>query len=219
LRDQWYTHSGRNVYWVNNSVSYGYQFDVEFDVTDGSLSLTPLWEILSGTTGKEFTQAVPFKVAGGVPPYFWKATGLPDGLTLSSSDDTASITGKPSTPGPADILPLYDFVRGIEGGIAYDVPELVSITVADSTGAHTTEIYPMTIGGFPKLQAMSPASRDGALAVLTKQAAVGLVIAVGCILGNHLKTGHALSLQNRPRELIQNKISYSSTAYILQMFG
>jgi hypothetical protein len=29
-------------------------------------------------------------------------------------------------------------------------------------------------------------------------------------LGNHLKPGHTLSLQNRPTEVIQNKSSYTS---------
>src|SRR6185437_2680663 len=35
-------------------------------------------------------------------------------------------------------------------------------------------------------------------------------------LGNHLKTGHTLSLQNRPTEVIQNKSSYSSLWCVLQ---
>ena len=37
-------------------------------------------------------------------------------------------------------------------------------------------------------------------------------------LGNHLKSGHTLSLQNRPTEVIQNKSSYSSLRSVLQTF-
>jgi transposase len=37
-------------------------------------------------------------------------------------------------------------------------------------------------------------------------------------LGNHLKPGHPLSLQNRPTEVIQNKSSYSSLRSVLQTF-
>ena len=37
-------------------------------------------------------------------------------------------------------------------------------------------------------------------------------------LGNHLKPGHTLSLQNRPTEVIQNKSSYSSLRSVLQTF-
>jgi hypothetical protein len=35
-------------------------------------------------------------------------------------------------------------------------------------------------------------------------------------LGNHLKTGHTLSLQNRPTDVAQNRISYSSLVSALQ---
>jgi RHS repeat-associated protein len=38
-------------------------------------------------------------------------------------------------------------------------------------------------------------------------------------LGNHLKSGHTLSLQNRPTEVIQNKSSYNSLVSVLQLFG
>jgi hypothetical protein len=37
-------------------------------------------------------------------------------------------------------------------------------------------------------------------------------------LGNHLKTGHTLSLQNRPKESIQNKSSYSAPSSLVQYF-
>jgi hypothetical protein len=37
-------------------------------------------------------------------------------------------------------------------------------------------------------------------------------------LGNHLKPGHTLSLQNRPTEVIQNNSSYNSPPCILQRF-
>jgi hypothetical protein len=41
---------------------------------------------------------------------------------------------------------------------------------------------------------------------------------IGSTLGNHLKSGHTLSLQNRPTEVIQNKSSYSSLRSVLQTF-
>src|SRR4051812_42349099 len=37
-------------------------------------------------------------------------------------------------------------------------------------------------------------------------------------LGNHLKTGHTLSLQNRPKETIQNNSSYSAPSSLAQYF-
>ena len=44
----------------------------------------------------------------------------------------------------------------------------------------------------------------------------GIYVDVVSGLGNHLKPGHTLSLQNRPTEVIQNKSSYNSLVSVLQ---
>jgi hypothetical protein len=55
--------------------------------------------------------------------------------------------------------------------------------------------------------------------VAGRHAVIGLRSPLGSSgLGNHLKPGHTLSLQNRPTEVIQNKSSYSSLQSVLQTF-
>ena len=65
--------------------------------------------------------ATTLQVTGGTPPYTWTQTGLPGGLTLSTS---GVLSGQPNTPG---------------------VYSKVMITVTDSAGQATTNTYSLTI--------------------------------------------------------------------------
>jgi hypothetical protein len=122
-------------------------FNVTAKVTDASgaaasatFSLTILAAPLTITTASVSPVAVgsPFSVDfganGGVPPYTWKATGLPAGISFSAG---GTLSGAPTSPGDSPIV----------------------ITVTDSTGTTVSEtltfsaVLPsaptLTLSGFP----------------------------------------------------------------------
>lgn len=69
-----------------------------FTVVIGTAPLTISASVPNGIVGAPISAT--FSAAGGVPPYTWSATGLPGGLTLSSS---GSLSGTPTAPGSSPV--------------------------------------------------------------------------------------------------------------------
>jgi hypothetical protein len=74
----------------------------------------------AGTVGKAYTAAL--AATGGASPYAWSASGLPNGLSISSA---GTISGAPTTAGM----------------------QMAALTVKDSTGATASSSLSLTISG------------------------------------------------------------------------
>jgi len=76
-----------------------------------------------GAVGGKFTAT--YMARGGISPYSFKATGLPDGLTLS---DTGELTGSPTKVG------VYAVTLTITGNDKKNVTKKVSIDIQEKAG-------------------------------------------------------------------------------------
>ncbi len=78
------------------------------------------------------------QVSGGVPPYSWSASGLPQGLTLMHSSDTttASVTGTPTQAGMFSLAITATDSQGRSGSGTFVLTVIgLPLTVTSGTGA------------------------------------------------------------------------------------
>ena len=88
-------------------------------VSNASLKIAPSGTVPAATAGSSFSLG--FTVTGGTSPYSFTATGLPPGLSISSS--TGAISGTPTAPGSSS----------------------VTVTVTDSASATANTSFTITV--------------------------------------------------------------------------
>jgi hypothetical protein len=109
----------------------------------GVIITTP--SLASGAVGVAYSQTV--SATGGLPPYHWSATGLPQGLSIDPNSGT--ITGTPQTSGSYTVT-----VSATDSEVARPA----------ETGTNT---YTLVIG--PSLASLSPSSASAGSGPLTMQ--------------------------------------------------
>jgi hypothetical protein len=104
---------------------------------DFSLSVAPPTLVLTATGANGqvgVAYSGQFTATGGVPPYAYSATGLPDGLTVASA--SGAITGTPSTAGQYSIAGTVSDSTGTKANAT------LSITIIPATLAISTSSLP-----------------------------------------------------------------------------
>jgi uncharacterized protein (TIGR03437 family) len=81
-----------------------------------------------GGTGQNYLQNI--FATGGSPPYTYTATGLPDGLMISSG---GAITGVPTTNGTFSVVIFATDSKGGQGSQSYQLTILSSLTIVTTT--------------------------------------------------------------------------------------
>ena len=107
--------------------------DFSIVITTPALVITTASPLADGQVGEAY--AASFAAAGGVAPYAWAASGLPDGLSLSSA---GALSGTPTVEGSSSI----------------------AVTVTDATGGKATKNFSLTVAS-AKLLVTTKSLPDG----------------------------------------------------------
>jgi hypothetical protein len=137
------------------------------------LRISPRIAVLLPITGSPFSAT--FAASGGVPPYSWSASGLPEGLDLFPAGGDASIEGVPTAPSA-------DVPFSIEGELLGLLPDEFRLTLSDVTGTSVTQSYDITVffGGWGS--AISETTKQNAFDSCVTQALSGLAITLATIV-------------------------------------
>ena len=94
-----------------------------FPLTIGSTLTITTASLANASPGVAYS--APVAAAGGVPPYTWSATGLPDGLTMASS---GLISGTATTIGASTVhITVTDSTTPVHRSVSKDLPLTVAL--------------------------------------------------------------------------------------------
>ena len=105
--------------------------------------------LMAGGVGQNYLQNV--AATGGSPPYTFTASGLPDGLMISSG---GSITGVPTTDGMYNVVVFVNDAKGSQGSRSFPLTILASLTIVttsiiDGSVGHSYFQAIQAVGGTP----------------------------------------------------------------------
>ncbi|MFM0395084.1 autotransporter outer membrane beta-barrel domain-containing protein [Paraburkholderia phytofirmans] len=155
-------------YTATNSTGTSSAATVTITVSSPTLVFTPsAGALASGTVNAAYSQSV--SVTGGTSPYTYAATGLPAGLSISSSSGT--ISGTPTASGTFTVAVIATDANHVTGAVSYTlyvapltpVAANVSATVAENSSNNAITLN--VAGGAATSVAIVSAARHGVAAV------------------------------------------------------
>ena len=155
-------------YTATNGTGTSAAATVTMTVSSPTLTFTPsAGALTSGTVNAAYSQSV--AVTGGTSPYTYSATGLPTGLTISSSSGT--ISGTPTVSGIFSITVTATDASHVTGAVAYTLyaaplaPVASNVTATVSENSTNNAINLNVAGGATTSVAIVSAARHGLASV------------------------------------------------------
>jgi len=173
----------------------------------GLVEITTSSPLPDTTAGQPFSQT--FAATGGTPPYTFAFSGLPAGLTGSSS---GAVSGTPSAAGPFSFSVEATDTRGLKGSKGFSLAVFARLEITSSPGTAPVPLNQPVGGGFAAAGGKPPyrwAVTSGAL-----PAGVALDSATGGLSGSPAAAG-TFSFGVTVTDTLQNTATGSATIRVL----